>query len=89
MFFPRPAAPGDAREHNQSYQTPRLLFPFSMPTRRSYLNGRVACGLHSPSARVLRSLAEVLIQSDASETSHGKSFIQFERGTADFKVDFK
>jgi len=28
MFFPKAAAPGDAREHNQSYQTPRLLFLF-------------------------------------------------------------
>ena len=29
MFFSKLAAPGDARKHNQSYQTPRLLFLFS------------------------------------------------------------
>ena len=41
--FSKLAAPGDARKHNQSYQTPRLLFlSFRFPRCYSYLNECVA-----------------------------------------------
>src|SRR5690242_4951949 len=57
MFFPKPMAPGDAREHNQFYQDASTSIHFSFSTCRSYSNERVSCVAALASGSCLISLS--------------------------------
>jgi len=53
MFFSKPAAPGDARKLNQSYQTPRLLFLFLLISEVIQLPKRTSCVGGCPRLRLV------------------------------------